>query len=160
MVVSIKVKTNAKQLSRKQKALARKFPNIIKMALNQASEDLLDKIRTRTEKGFGVKGKQKVRFPPYSVGYQAKLKKLKKNPLKIVDLFLTGSMLGSLKSKTFKDRAIVFVGSDQKVKALGHQKGLGKLPQRRFLDYTRLEKKAIINNFHKTIKEELKRTRL
>ena len=91
MAISVKIKDNSKQVRNKFKKLGSALPRIIDKGLKQAGFQLLDIIRTKTQKGQDFRDSK---FAPYSSSY---LKKLNREGKKTaVDLFYTGRMLGAL----------------------------------------------------------------
>ena len=94
MAVDLKIKSNSKQVSKKFKKFQSVLPRIIDKGVKQAGFQLIDIIRTKTQKGINFKDGA---FAPYSQGY---LKKLNREGKSVkVDLFYSGRMLGSLTSK-------------------------------------------------------------
>ena len=91
MAVDLKIKTNSKQVSQKFKKFQSVLPRIIDKGLKQAGFQLVDIIRTKTQKGIDFNDRP---FAPYSSGYLKKLNKEGKSTR--VDLFYSGRMLGSL----------------------------------------------------------------
>ena len=91
MAVDLKIKTNSKQVSQKFKKFQSVLPRVIDKGLKQAGFQLLDIIRTKTQKGIDFRDRP---FAPYSSGYLKKLNKEGKSTN--VDLFYSGRMLGSL----------------------------------------------------------------
>jgi hypothetical protein len=91
MAVDVKIKSNAKEISQKFKKFESVLPIIIDKGLKQAGFQLLDIIRTKTQKGIDFRDTP---FAPYSQGYLKKLNREGKSTN--VDLFYSGRMLGSL----------------------------------------------------------------
>ena len=91
MAVSLKIKTNSKQVQSKFRKFQAVLPRVIDKGLKQAGFQLLDIIRTKTQKGIDFRDRP---FAPYSEGYLKQLQREGK-PTK-VDLFYSGRMLGSL----------------------------------------------------------------
>ena len=94
MAVDLKIKSNSKQVSKKFKKFQSVLPRIIDKGVKQAGFQLIDIIRTKTQKGINFKDGA---FAPYSQGYLKKLNREGKSTN--VDLFYSGRMLGSLTSK-------------------------------------------------------------
>ena len=72
MALDIKIKSNAKAIQKRYKRLESKFPSIIDKGILQAGFQLLDIIRTKTQKGIDFNSKP---FAPYSEGYLKRLQK-------------------------------------------------------------------------------------
>jgi hypothetical protein len=123
MAVDVQIKSNAKEISQKFKNLNQPLPRIIDKGLKQAGFQLLDIIRTKTQKGIDFRDRP---FAPYSQGYLKQLKE-KVNPTN-VDLFYSGRMMGSLTpssrtiKKTGKNKVSVgFANSQMRQRALFNQ---------------------------------------
>ena len=99
MALDVKIKTNSKAFEKRFQRLQSKFPKIIDKGILQGGFQLLDIIRTKTQKGIDFRGRK---FAPYSEGYLKKLQREGKRTN--VDLFYTGRMLSALtpSSKTVK----------------------------------------------------------
>ena len=91
MALELKIKTNADFIQKRYKRIQRKFISIIEKGILQAGFQLLDIIRTKTQKGIDFRGRP---FLPYSEGYLKKLQREGKATK--VDLFYSGRMLGAL----------------------------------------------------------------
>ena len=91
MAVDLKIKSNSKQVSKKFKKFQSVLPRIIDKGIKQAGFQLIDIIRTKTQKGINFKDGA---FAPYSQGYLKKLNREGKSTN--VDLFYSGRMLGAL----------------------------------------------------------------
>ena len=91
MALELKIKNNSKAIARRFDRLEKKFPNIIDKGILQGGFQLLDIIRTKTQKGIDFRDR---RFPSYSESYLKQLQREGK-PTK-VDLFYSGRMLGAL----------------------------------------------------------------
>ena len=91
MAVNLNIKTNSKQVQQKFKKFQSVLPRVIDKGLKQAGFQLLDIIRTKTQKGIDFRDRP---FAPYSEGYLKKLNREGKSTK--VDLFYSGRMLGSL----------------------------------------------------------------
>ena len=85
MAVDLNIKTNSKQVQRKFKRFQSVLPRVIDKGLKQAGFQLLDIIRTKTQKGIDFRDRP---FAPYSEGYLKKLNKEGKSTN--VDLFYSG----------------------------------------------------------------------
>ena len=91
MALSLKIKTNSKLVQKRFQRIEKRFKGIIQKGILQAGFQLLDIIRTKTQKGVDFRD---VPFAPYSSGYLKKLNKEGKSTK--VDLFYSGRMLGAL----------------------------------------------------------------
>ena len=70
MAVDLKIKSNSKEISQKFKRLQSKLPRIIDVGVKQAGFQLVDRIRTKTQKGIDFNDRP---FAPYSEGYLRRL---------------------------------------------------------------------------------------
>ena len=91
MALSVKIRNNSKAIEKRFKRLEQKFPKIIDKAVLQGGFQLLDIVRTKTQKGIDFRDRK---FAPYSEGYLKKLQREGKRTN--VDLFYSGRMLGAL----------------------------------------------------------------
>jgi hypothetical protein len=92
MAIDLKIKSNSKQeIAQKFKNFQSVLPRIIDKGVKQAGFQLLDIIRTKTQKGIDFNDRP---FAPYSQGYLKHLNKIG-YPTKI-DLHYSGDMMGSL----------------------------------------------------------------
>jgi predicted transcriptional regulator len=157
--IVVKTNSNSKEVIRK----IDKFENILSKAIDkgikQAGFQLLDIIRTKTQKGIDFQNKP---FAPYSEGYLKKLEKEGK-PTN-VDLWYTGKMLGSLTpseaiKKTGKYKITLgFARAEERNKALWNQV-LGT-PKREFFGFNSTTEKIINKQFNRFIEKELKKARI
>ena len=159
MAVDLKIKSNSKEISKKFKRLQSKLPRIIDKGVKQAGFQLLDIIRTKTQKGIDFNDRP---FAPYSEGY---LKKLNKEGKKTaVDLFYTGRMLGSLTpassvKKTGRHKVSVnFTNSQMRQRALFNQ--VLNTPKREFFGFNNRTEKIISKQFNRFVEKELKKMRI
>ena len=159
MAVDLKIKSNSKEISKKFKRLQSKLPRIIDKGVKQAGFQLLDIIRTKTQKGIDFNDRP---FAPYSEGY---LKKLNKEGKKTaVDLFYTGRMLGSLTpassvKKTGRHKVSVnFTNSQMRQRALFNQ--VLNDPKREFFGFNNRTEKIINKQFNRFVEKELKKFRI
>jgi hypothetical protein len=159
MAISVKVTSNQKQVSKKFKRLQSVLPRIIDKGVKQAGFQLLDIIRTKTQKGIDFNDRP---FAPYSEGY---LKKLNKEGKKTaVDLFYTGRMLGSLTpassvKKTGRHKVSVnFTNSQMRQRALFNQ--VLNDPKREFFGFNNRTEKIINKQFNRFVEKELKKFRI
>jgi len=156
MAVSVKVTSNQKQVSKKFKRLQSVLPRIIDKGVKQAGFQLLDIIRTKTQKGIDFNDRP---FAPYSEGY---LKKLNKEGKKTaVDLFYTGRMLGSLTpdyrsvKPTGKNKVTVsFANAEMRKRALFNQ--VLNQPTRKFFGFDKRTESIIGKSFNDFLNKELR----
>ena len=80
----------------------------------------------------------------------------------VVNLQDTNRMLQSIDSKKRNKNQvqIYFRSQTQAKKALWHQQGMGKLPQRKFFGYNLATEKVIRRSFEQFIKKEIKRIKI
>ena len=158
MALSVKIKTNSKHIEKRFQRLKSKFPSIIDKGILQAGFQLLDIIRTKTEKGLDINS---IPFAPYSPGY---IKKLNREGKKTkVDLFYTGRMLGSLNpsmvKKTGKHKiSLAFSRKDEIDKAFFNQ--VTTDPQRKFFGFNTRTEKIIQRTFNKFVEKELRKFKI
>ena len=159
MAVDLKIKSNNKQVARKFKKFQSVLPRIIDKGLKQAGFQLLDIIRTKTQKGQDFRDR---RFAPYSSSYLKKLNKEGKSTN--VDLFYSGRMLGSLTpSSTIKKTArnkvsLSFNNSQMRQRALFNQ--VLNSPQRKFFGFNNRTEKIISKQFNRFVEKELRKFRI
>jgi len=159
MAVDLKIKSNSKEISKKFKRLQSKLPRIIDKGVKQAGFQLLDIIRTKTQKGIDFNDRP---FAPYSEGY---LKRLNREGKKTaVDLFYTGRMLGSLTpassvKKTGKHKvSINFTNAEMRQRALFNQ--VLNEPKREFFGFNNRTEKIIQKSFNRFVEKELRKFRI
>jgi len=157
MALDVKIKTNSKAFEKRFQRLQTKFPKIIDKGILQGGFQLLDIIRTKTQKGIDFRGRK---FAPYSEGYLKKLQREGKRTN--VDLFYTGRMLSALtpSSKTVKKSgknkiSISFSNSQMNQRALFNQ--VLNQPKREFFGFNDRTEKIISNQFNKFVKKEFER---
>ena len=159
MAVNLNIKTNSKQVQRKFKRFQSVLPRIIDKGLKQAGFQLLDIIRTKTQKGIDFRDRP---FAPYSEGYLKKLNKEGKSTN--VDLFYSGRMLGSLTpASTIKKSGrgkvtLAFSNSQMRQRALFNQV-LGD-PKREFFGFNNRTEKIISKQFNRFVQKELRKFRV
>ena len=157
MAVSLKIKTNSKQVQSKFRKFQAVLPRVIDKGLKQAGFQLLDIVRTKTQKGIDFRDRP---FAPYSEGYLKQLQREGK-PTK-VDLFYSGRMLGSLTpnstiKKTGRNKVTVaFSNSEMRERAFRIQTGDGQ-PKREFFGFDKTTEKKISKEFENQIKKEMKK---
>ena len=156
MAVDLKIKSNSKEISKKFKRLQSKLPRIIDVGVKQAGFQLLDIIRTKTQKGID---RNDVRFEPYSEGYLKRLRREGKSTS--VDLFYTGRMLGSLGTKkTGKHKvSINFTNAEMRQRALFNQVMMGD-KNREFFGFNNRTEKIIQKTFNRFVEKELRKFRI
>ncbi len=159
MAVDLNIKTNSKQVQKKFKKFQSVLPRVIDKGLKQAGFQLLDIIRTKTQKGIDFRNRP---FAPYSEGYLKKLNKEGKSTN--VDLFYSGRMLGSLTpASTVKKSgrgkvSLAFSNSQMRQRALFNQV-LGD-PKREFFGFNNRTEKIISKQFNKFVQKELRKFRI
>ncbi len=159
MAVDLNIKTNSKQVQKKFKKFQSVLPRVIDKGLKQAGFQLLDIIRTKTQKGIDFRNRP---FAPYSEGYLKKLNKEGKSTN--VDLFYSGRMLGSLTpASTVKKSgrgkvSLAFSNSQMRQRALFNQV-LGD-PKREFFGFNNRTEKIISKQFNKFVQKELRKFRV
>ena len=158
MAVDLKIKSNSKEISKKFKRLQSKLPRIIDICVKQAGFQLVDRIRTKTQKGIDFNDRP---FAPYSEGY---LKRLNREGKKTaVDLFYTGRMLGSLTpssvKKTGKHKvSINFTNAEMRQRALFNQ--VLNEPKREFFGFNKRTENIIQKSFNRFVEKELRKFRI
>ena len=159
MAVDIQIKSNSKQISQKFKNFQSVLPRVIDKGLKQAGFQLLDIIRTKTQKGIDFND---VPFAPYSQGYLKKLNREGKSTN--VDLFYSGRMLGSLTpastvKKSGKHKvSLAFSNSQMRQRALFNQ--VLNDPKREFFGFNDRTKDIIQKSFNRFVEKELRKFRI
>ena len=159
MAVDLKIKSNSKQVSKKFKKFQSVLPRIIDKGVKQAGFQLVDIIRTKTQKGIDFRDRP---FAPYSQGYLKKLNREGKSTN--VDLFYTGRMLGALTpsgsvKKTGKHKVSVnFTNAQMRQRAVFNQV-LGKT-KREFFGFNSRTEKIISKQFNRFVEKELRKFRI
>jgi hypothetical protein len=152
-------KTNSKKIEKKFKRVQSLLPRIIDKGVKQAGFQLLDIIRTLTERGIDFR---RIPFAPYSQGYIRRLQKEGKKTS--VDLFYTGRMLGSLTpestvKKTGKHKiSLAFSNSQMRQRALFNQ--VLNEPKRKFFGFDNRTEKIINKTFERFVAKELRKMRI
>ena len=159
MALSVKIKTNSKAIEKRYARLKSKFPSIIDKGILQAGFQLLDIIRTKTQKGQDFRD---IRFAPYSSSY---LKQLNREGKKTaVDLFYTGRMLGALTpnstiKKTGKHKVtLAFSNSQMRQRALFNQ--VLNEPKREFFGFNKRTENIISKQFNRFVSKELRKMKI
>ena len=159
MALDLKIKTNAKFVEKRFKRIEKKFKSIIQKGILQAGFQLLDIIRTKTQKGIDFRD---VPFVPYSSGYLKKLQREGKSTK--VDLFYSGRMLGALTpsgsvKKTGKHKvSINFTNSQMLQRALFNQ--VLNNPKREFFGFNLRTEKIISKQFNRFVEKELRKFKI
>ena len=160
MAVDLKIKSNNKQVARKFKKFQSVLPRVIDKGLKQPGFQLLDIIRTKTQKGIDFRD---VPFVPYSSGYLKKLQKEGKSTK--VDLFYSGRMLGALTPsgrtirKTGTNKVSVnFSNAQMRQRAVFNQV-LGK-NKREFFGFNDRTANIIRKQFNRFVAKEFRKARI
>ena len=148
-MLNAKVISNLPKVRKRFKKFSKQLPNIITQGLEQAGVQLKEIILERTDKGIDL---NKRKFTAYSPMYSALKGK------SVVNLQDTNKMLQSIDSKILNKNKvqIYFRSQSQAKKALWHQQGMGKLPQRKFFGYNLSTEKVIRRSFEQFIKKQIK----
>ena len=159
MAVSVKVTSNQKQVSKKFKRLQSVLPRIIDKGVKQAGFQLLDIIRTKTQKGIDFKD---MPFVPYSQGYLKKLQREGKSTK--VDLFYSGRMLGALTPsartlrKTGENKISVNFSNSQMLQRALFNQVLSK-NKREFFGFNDKTANIIRKQFNRFVEKEFRKMR-
>ena len=159
MAVNLNIKTNSKQVSQKFKKFQSVLSRVIDKGVKQAGFQLVDIIRTKTQKGIDFRDRP---FAPYSQGYLKKLNREGKSTK--VDLFYSGRMLGALTpsgsvKKTGKHKVSVnFTNSQMRQRALFNQ--VLNEPKREFFGFNNRTEKIISKQFNRFVEKELRKFRI
>ena len=159
MAVTLKITSNQKKVSKNYKKFQSVLSRVIDKGVKQAGFQLVDRIRTKTQKGIDFRDRP---FAPYSSGYLKKLNKEGKSTN--VDLFYSGRMLGSLTpSSTVKKSgrnkvSLAFSNSQMRQRALFNQ--VLNDPKREFFGFNNRTEKIINKQFNKFVEKELKKMRI
>ena len=154
MAVNLNIKTNSKELSAKFKKFGSVLPRIIDKGVKQAGFQLVDRIRSQTQKGIDFNDR---RFAPYSEGYIKQLQREGKPTA--FDLFYSVRMLGALTpsmvKKTGKHKVtLAFTRKEEIDKAFFNQ--VTNEPQREFFGFNTKTEKIINKAFNKFVEKELR----
>ena len=159
MAVSLQIKSNQKQVSKKLQKFESVLPRITNKILLRSGYQLLDIIRTKTQKGIDFKDRP---FAPYSQGYLKKLNKEGKSTK--VDLFYSGRMLGSLTPNSTVKKSgrnkvtLAFSNSQMRQRALFNQ--VLNDPRREFFGFNNRTKNIIQRTFNRFVEKELRKFRI
>ena len=148
-----------KQLNQKFKKFQSVLPKIIDKGLKQAGFQLLDIVRTKTQKGIDFRDRP---FAPYSEGYLKKLNKEGKSTK--VDLFYSGRMLGSLTpnstvKKTGRNKVSLSFNNSQMLKRAVFNQVLND-PKREFFGFNNRTEKIISKQFNRFVEKELRKFKI
>ena len=160
MAVTLKITSNQKQVSKNYKKFQSVLSRVIDKGVKQAGFQLVDRIRTKTQKGIDFNDRP---FAPYSSGYLKKLNREGKSTN--VDLFYSGRMLGSLTpsgsvKKTGKHKVSVsFTNSQMRQRALFNQVMMGD-KNREFFGFNNRTEKIISKQFNRFVEKELRKFRI
>ena len=160
MALDVKIKTNAKALSKNIGKFQSRLTRAIDKGVKQAGFQLVDIIRTKTAKGVDFRDTP---FAPYSSSYLKQLQREGK-PTK-VDLFYSGRMLSALTpsnrtvKKTGKHKiTLSFSNAQMRQRALFNQ--VLNEPKREFFGFNNRTEKIINKQFNKFVEKELKKMKL
>ena len=159
MALELKIKTNADLIQKRYKRIQSKFKSIIQKGILQAGFQLLDIIRTKTQKGIDFRDRP---FAPYSQGYLKKLNREGKSTN--IDLFYSGRMLGSLTpsstvKKSGKNKvSLAFSNSQMRQRALFNQ--VLNDPKREFFGFNDRTESIIQKSFNRFVEKELRKFRI
>ena len=157
MALSVKIRNNSKAIEKRFRRLERKFPKLIDKGILQGGFQLLDIIRTKTQKGIDFRDRK---FAPYSDSYLKKLQREGKRTN--VDLFDTGRMLGALTPsprtvrKSGKNKITVGFSNSQMIQRALFNQVLNE-PKREFFGFNDRTEKIISKQFNRFIKQEIER---
>jgi len=160
MALDLKIKTNSDLIQKRFKRIEKRFKGIIQKGILQAGFQLLDIIRTKTQKGIDFRD---VPFVPYSQGYLKKLQKEGKSTK--VDLFYSGRMLGALTPsgrtlrKTGINKISVNFSNSQMMQRAVFNQVLGK-NKREFFGFNDRTANIIRKQFNRFVAKEFRRSRL
>ena len=160
MALELKIKTNADFIQKRYKRIQRKFTSIIEKGILQAGFQLLDIIRTKTQKGIDFRGRP---FLPYSEGYLKKLQREGKATR--VDLFYTGRMLGALTPsgrtirKTGTNKISVGFSNSQMLQRAVFNQVLGK-NKREFFGFNDKTANIVRKQFNRFVAKEFRKARI
>jgi len=159
MAVTLKITSNQKQVSQKFKKFQSVLSRVIDKGVKQAGFQLLDIVRTKTQKGKDFNDRP---FAQYSQSYLKQLNREGKSTN--VDLFNTGRMLGSLTpnstvKKTGKHKVTLgFSNSQMRKRALFNQ--VLNEPKREFFGFNNRTEKIISKQFNRFVEKELRKFRI
>ncbi len=159
MAVTLKITSNQKKVSKNYKKFQSVLSRVIDKGVKQAGFQLLDIVRTKTQKGKDFNDRP---FAQYSQSYLKQLNREGKSTN--VDLFNTGRMLGSLTpnstvKKTGKHKVTLgFSNSQMRKRALFNQ--VLNEPKREFFGFNNRTEKIISKQFNRFVEKELRKFRI
>ena len=157
MALSVKIRNNSKAIEKRFKRLERKFPKLIDKGILQGGFQLLDIIRTKTQKGIDFRDRK---FAPYSDSYLKKLQREGKRTN--VDLFDTGRMLGALTPsprtvrKSGRNKITVGFSNSQMIQRALFNQVLNE-PKREFFGFYDRTEKIISKQFNRFVKQQFEK---
>ena len=157
MALSVKIRNNSKAIEKRFRRLQRKFPKLIDKGILQGGFQLLDIIRTKTQKGIDFRDRK---FAPYSDSYLKKLQREGKRTN--VDLFDTGRMLGALTPsprtvrKSGKNKITVGFSNSQMIQRALFNQVLNE-PKREFFGFNDRTEKIISKQFNRFVKQQFEK---
>ena len=153
-MLSARVTSNLPNVRKRFNKFFKRFPNIVTKGLEQAGVQLKEIILEKTDRGIRFDTSRD--FTPYSPSYAEEKGKT------VVNLQDTNDMLQSIDSqlKNKNQVQLFFREQTQAKKALFHQKGLGKLPERIFFKFNLKTEKLIRRSFEQFMKKEIKRLKI
>ena len=158
MALSVKIRNNSKAIEKRFKRLEQKFPKIIDKAILQGGFQLLDIVRTKTQKGIDFRDRK---FAPYSEGYLKKLQREGKRTN--VDLFYAGRMLGALTpsmvKKTGKHKISISFSRKEEID-IAFFNQVTTDPQRKFFGFNTRTEKIISKQFNRFVEKELRKFKI
>ena len=160
MALSVKIKNNSKAIEKRFKRLEKKFPKLIDKGILQGGFQLLDIIRTKTQKGIDFRDRK---FAPYSDSYLKKLEREGKRTN--VDLFDTGRMLGALTpsprsvKKSGKNKITVGFSNSQMIQRALFNQVLNE-PKREFFGFDKRTEDIISKQFNRFVEKELRSVKI
>jgi len=159
MAVTLKITSNQKKVSKNYKKFQSVLSRVIDKGVKQAGFQLLDIVRTKTQKGKDFNDRP---FAQYSQSYLKQLNREGKSTN--VDLFNTGRMLGSLTpnstvKKTGKHKVTLgFSNSQMRKRALFNQ--VLNETKREFFGFNNRTEKIISKQFNRFVEKELRKFRI
>ena len=160
MTIDLKIKTNADLVKKRYSRIQKRFKGIIQKGILQAGFQLLDIIRTKTQKGIDFRDRP---FVPYSQGYLKKLQREGKSTK--IDLFYSGRMLGALtpSSKTIRktgtNKVSVGFSNSQMLQRAVFNQVLGK-NKREFFGFNDRTANIIRKQFNRFVAKEFRKARI
>ena len=150
MSLAVKVDIKPKNFKGIAKKRQEEIKAGIKLALSKTAQVGINIIQDRTEKGQGYEGK----FKPYSKGYSIAKKNgwprskdrrsFSGDPSGIVNLNVTGTMIGGMTSKANSSRAVIFFTNPKITKRAAKNDSI-----RPFFGFNRLEEKQLAKTFER-----------